>query len=170
MRTLILNAGYEPMLLVGWQRALCLVLAQKAEIVSAHQTIVVRSVNANYPLPTVVRLNRYIPVIQRFRTVKCSRKNILVRDTFECQYCGVKLSSQSGTIDHIIPISRGGKTAWNNVVAACAPCNHKKGDRLLTEINMKLRSRPRKPSWSDWLKRLHEDVDDDWLPYLSHVD
>ena len=109
MRTLVLNAGYEPMQLISWQRALCLVMADKAEVIAQYDSVV-RSVSKAIPLPSVVRLVRYVQVVSRFGFVRCTRKNVLLRDRYQCQYCGVKCRHGAISIDHVMPRSRGGKT------------------------------------------------------------
>jgi len=168
MRTLVLNAGYEPMQLVSWQRALCLVLSQKADIVAEYDRTI-RSVTKSFSLPSVVRLKRYVHIVRNFGLVRCTRKNILLRDRCECQYCGVQLSVNSATIDHVIPRSKGGGTTWNNVVVACHPCNRKKGNRSLDRINMRLRSKPQRPSWKELMGQSVEDSLYEWLPYIDYA-
>ncbi len=168
MKTLVLNAGFEPMQLVSWQRALCLVLANKAEIVAAYDHTV-RSVSNAFQLPSVVRLVRYVRIVRRFGIVRCNRKNIIIRDRSQCQYCGVYCTAANVTIDHIVPRSRGGRTTWDNVVACCHGCNRRKGDRLPTEVNMKLRRKPQKPSWRDLIGDVDDTVENAWLPYLAAV-
>lgn len=81
------------------------------------------------------------------RTVKFNRKNIYIRDEYTCQYCGAKPAREDLTIDHVIPRSRGGRSTWENVVLACQECNSRKGDRLLTEIGIRLARKPAKPHW-----------------------
>ena len=146
MRTLVLNAGYEPMQLISWQRALCLVLSNKAEVVAQYDQVV-RSVSTVLPLPSVVRLVDYVQVVSRFGLVRCNRKNILLRDRHQCQYCGVLCRHSDISIDHIIPRSLGGKTSWTNVVAACHGCNRRKGALLLEDTGMRLLRVPRRPTW-----------------------
>ncbi len=168
MRTLVLNAGYEPMQLVSWQRALCLVLARKAEIV-AHYDEVVRSVTQVMQLPSVVRLVEYVQVVSRFGVVRCNRRNILLRDRHQCQYCGVSCRQGDISIDHIIPRSRGGKTIWTNVVAACHGCNRKKGALLLEDCGMKLLKVPRRPTWRELIDDLRASAGHGWMQYLDEA-
>lgn len=165
MRTLILNAGYEPMQLVNWQRALCLVLIGKAEIIAEYNRLV-RTVSSAFPLPSVVRLVRYVRMVKRIGMVRCTRRNILLRDNYQCQYCGVHCHPNSVTIDHVIPRSKGGKTQWNNVVAACASCNRKKGSRSLEDAGMNLLNKPKRPSWQDIIREDGPYLEE-WLPYLG---
>lgn len=166
MRTLVLNAGYEPMQLVSWQRALCLVLSQKAEVIARYDAVV-RSVSAEVQLPSVVRLVRYVQVVSRLGLVRCTRKNVLLRDHYQCQYCGVKCRPGAITIDHVVPRSRGGKTTWTNVVAACHTCNRRKGSRSVEAAGLVLLKVPRRPSWRDLMDDLSRDSGGDWLPYLD---
>jgi 5-methylcytosine-specific restriction endonuclease McrA len=168
MRTLVLNAGYEPMQLISWQRALCLVLAQKAEVIAEYGAVV-RSVSRAINLPSVVRLVNYARVVTRFGFVRCTRKNVLLRDGYQCQYCGVKCRPAAITIDHIVPRSRGGKTTWTNVVAACHPCNRKKGSRALEKTGMMLLRPPRRPAWKELIDDYNREAASDWLPYLEKV-
>ena len=157
---LVLNATYEPLCVVPLRRAVVLVLAEKADhrrgrrrghALRAHQR----------PGPTVVRLSNYVRVPYR-REVPLTRRAVLDRDAHLCVYCGVR----ADTIDHVRPRSRGGDHIWTNVVAACARCNHRKGDRLLSELGWHLPSPPvqppptvavvvgwakRHPSWQQYL-------------------
>jgi 5-methylcytosine-specific restriction endonuclease McrA len=169
MRTLVLNAGYEPMQLISWQRALCLVLSDKAEIVATYDAVV-RSISKAVNLPSVVRLTRYVRVVSRFGFVRCTRKNVLLRDGYQCQYCGVKCRPGAITIDHVVPRSRGGKTTWTNVVAACHPCNRRKGSRPLEKCGLVLSRMPRRPLWKELIDDQNREASHDWLPYLDEKD
>jgi len=166
MRTLLLNAGYEPMMLVGWQRALCLVLSDKAEIVEEYSDVV-RTISKSYKMPSVIRLNRYVRFITRFGVAKCNRRNILIRDQYRCQYCGILCSNRTASIDHIIPRSKGGTTDWFNVVLACHDCNRSKGNKSVKEAGFKLRSKPKAPSWRELITAGHAYVDSTWMPYVE---
>lgn len=166
MRTLVLNAGYEPMQLITWQRALCLVMIGKAEIVAEYNKMV-RTVREQYAMPSVVRLTRYVRVVKRLGLVRCTRKNILIRDNYQCQYCGVTCHPSTITIDHVIPKCRGGRTQWNNVVAACAACNRRKGDRPLTDSGLNLLKPPARPTWQEMMRAFDEPFLHDWLPFLN---
>lgn len=168
MRTLVLNAGFEPMQLVSWQKALCLVLANKAEVI-VHSETVVRSVKVTMKLPSVVRLVRYVQAVGKLGMIRCSRKNVLLRDRYQCQYCGVICRPQAATIDHIVPRSRGGKTTWTNVVTACGTCNRHKGSRSLDSAGLKLLRMPRRPTWHDLAEQLRLDPAFSWLPFLDRL-
>jgi 5-methylcytosine-specific restriction endonuclease McrA len=166
MRTLVLNSGYEPLFLTGWQRALILVLSDKAEVVQVNGAII-RTVSTHFAMPSVIRLNRYVKRYARTKTAKCNRINVFARDHGECQYCGVEVDHKMGSIDHVVPRSRGGRTSWHNVVLACQPCNHKKADMLPEECGLILRRKPRAPSWLDILHmHLSEEQRDLWSEYF----
>lgn len=168
MRTLVLNAGYEPMLLINWQRALCLVLSEKAEVVAEYDKAV-RTITRSYSLPSVVRLTRYVRVVRRFGTARCTRKNIILRDRSQCQYCGVQCNKGSASIDHIVPRSRGGRTTWDNVVVACHTCNRRKGSKPLAESGFRLLKKPRQPSWKELLGEVEYPIEAAWLPYINYA-
>jgi len=150
---------------ISWQRALCLVVANKAEIVARYDGMV-RSVSVSMPRPSVVRLVRYVKAVSYFGRVRCSRKNILLRDHHQCQYCGLKGRGSAISVDHIIPRSRGGKTTWDNVAAACHDCNRRKGSLTLTEAGMVLLSLPRRPSWRELIANLSRESGVEWANYL----
>ena len=136
---LVLNATYEPLCVVPMRRAVVLVLAEKATIIEAGDGVM-HSERRSVPVPTVVRLSQYVRVPYR-REVPLTRRAVLDRDGGLCVYCGVR----ADTIDHVRPRSRGGEHHWANVVAACARCNHRKGDRLLAELGWHLPSPPTQP-------------------------
>ena len=167
MKTLILNAGYEPLQFVSWQRALCLVISEKAEVVSVSEGVI-RSIREDYPLPSVIRLLRYVRRISRFDIIRCSRKNILLRDAFECQYCGVVCHKSNATIDHVVPRSKGGEMSWENAVTACIRCNLRKGSKSLKQANMSLRRAPKKPKFHELFHHISQELREDWIPYLKH--
>jgi 5-methylcytosine-specific restriction endonuclease McrA len=168
MRTLVLNAGYEPMVLINWQRAICLVLSEKAEIVAEYNQVI-RTVSTTYALPSVVRLTNYVRVLNRFGIVRCSRKNIILRDRHQCQYCGVLCNMETISIDHVIPRCKGGRTTWENVVAACHDCNRKKGDQSLIQVGMALVRHPKQPSWRELMGEVDFPMEADWLRYLDYA-
>jgi 5-methylcytosine-specific restriction endonuclease McrA len=160
--TLVLNASYEPLCVVPMRRAVVLVLAEKAFVVEAGEGFLHSATNS-VPIPQVVRLARYVRVPYR-RQVPLTRRAVLARDAHRCVYCTVK----ADTIDHVVPRSRGGRNEWTNVVAACARCNHRKGDRLLSEMGWTLSRTPSQPSASvalvlGWAKR-----DPCWDRYLGY--
>jgi 5-methylcytosine-specific restriction endonuclease McrA len=137
--TLVLNATYEPLCVVSLRRAVVLVLAEKAVVVEAGH-LVMHSATTSIQVPSVVKLAHYVRVPYR-RDVPLTRRAVLDRDAHRCAYC----AGRADTIDHVRPRSRGGTHVWTNVVAACARCNHRKGDRLLVELGWHLGLSPAQP-------------------------
>ncbi len=160
-RALVLNASYEPLCVVPSRRAVILMLAEKAELV--HDTgACLHSERLTVPVPSVVRLRAFVAV-PFHRRVAVSRRAVMARDDHYCQHCG----SRADSIDHVVPRSRGGAHTWDNVVAACRPCNVRKRDHFVHEAGMRLRQHPRTPSGAAWLIVTAGVVPDDWSPYLG---
>jgi 5-methylcytosine-specific restriction endonuclease McrA len=143
-RVLVLNATYEPISFISLKRAVILVLREKAEIVEAQVERALRSERQSLEAPLVIRLVVYVPV-PRYFNIPLTRRSLMSRDKGECQYCGT--SSDGLTMDHVLPRSKGGKTEWTNVVAACVPCNRRKANRTPDQAHMPLRSKPAKPGY-----------------------
>lgn len=161
---LVLNASYEPLCVVPVRRAIVLVLNRKAELVcSADRPF--RSERVAFETPSVIRLVQFVRVPFRSR-VPLNRRAVFVRDNHRCQYCGAAAEN----IDHVIPRSRGGSHTWENVVAACQPCNAKKGDKLLENTAMHLRRKPQAPHALTWVLVAVNNVSPDWAPYLGIED
>ncbi|OJX67053.1 MAG: HNH endonuclease [Micrococcales bacterium 73-13] len=160
-RTLVLNAGYEPLAVVSFKRALVLVMNQKASVVAADETDPVRSETASWPRPSVIVLRNYVR-IPGGRQVSVSRRGVLRRDGQRCGYC----AAPATTIDHVLPRSRGGADSWENLVACCLRCNNAKGDRTPGEMGWSLRVRPRPPYGPTWLVRGVERTRPDWDEFL----
>jgi 5-methylcytosine-specific restriction endonuclease McrA len=142
---LVLNATYEPLNVVSVRRAVLLLLKEKAEIVEAAEAWL-RSERMALQIPLVIRLVYYVRIPRRF-ALPVSRRTVVARDHYTCQYCGIQPGRSNLTIDHILPRSRGGETRWENVVAACGPCNRRKGNRTPDEARMPLACRPRRPRY-----------------------
>jgi 5-methylcytosine-specific restriction endonuclease McrA len=158
---LVLNATYEPLCVVSVRRATILVLTAKAECVSDGDGIL-HSAHQNLPVPSVVRLTRYVKVPYRTH-VGLSRRAIFARDGGRCAYC----RGSAETIDHVFPRSRGGLHAWENVVAACAKCNHSKGDKTPAELGWRLHSIPQAPRGVAWRVLGHRTPDPRWADWLD---
>ena len=137
---LILNANFEPIHICDLRRAMGLLLAEKAALV-VNGRGEVHTVSQIYPRPSVIRLQKMVS--RPRQRVKLTRREILRRDNYTCQYCGKH--SMDLTIDHVIPRHMGGPHAWTNVVAACPSCNHRKGGRMLEDAGMKLLHLPKEP-------------------------
>jgi 5-methylcytosine-specific restriction endonuclease McrA len=157
---LVLNATYEPISVVSARRALILLLLEKAEAVEA-STAVVHSETLELHVPSVVRLRSFVRVPYR-RRAALSRRAVLARDGWACQYCGERADG----IDHVVPKSRNGGHTWENVVAACRSCNARKGDRLLNETPFRLSRRPTAPPAMSAAALQLRRVPETWTPYL----
>lgn len=166
--TLVLNADYRPLSyyplsLWSWQDAIKAVFLDRVNIVSEYDHYV-RSPSFEIRIPSVVSLKTYI---KPSRHPAFTRFNVFLRDRFSCQYCGTR---DELTFDHVIPRSKGGLTTWENVVAACSPCNLRKGDKLPDEVEMWPARAAYQPSVNDLHRNgrlfppnfLHES----WMDYL----
>lgn len=143
-QTLLLNATFEPLKVVNWQKAVTLWCQGKVEIIAVHDREV-RAVSFSFRLPSVIRLLRYVKIKKRFDYVPFSRANIYSRDSFTCQYCAEPFPTQELTFDHVIPVSQGGRKDWENIVTCCVSCNRRKGGRTPDEARMRLVRVPRRP-------------------------
>lgn len=144
---LVLNSSYEPLHFTNWKRAIVLLFKEKAKLITKR----------------VIRLVSYVRIpFNQGRDSYPTRTLIYKRDDHECQYCG---SKKDLTIDHIIPRSKGGQDTWENLVACCYKCNLKKGNKLLSEINMTLKRNPEAP-----FNRVHLDLQkshvSEWKEYV----
>lgn len=159
-RCLILNVTNEPLSIVSSRRAVTLALADRVDVV-AESGQRWRSATGSVEVPSVARVRSYVRLPHR-STIPLSRKGVLLRDQGRCQYCGARADS----VDHVIPKSRGGQHIWENVVAACRPCNTRKSDTPLSATNLTLRSHPRPPAHRLWAWVALGSVPEAWLPYL----
>ncbi len=165
---LVLNADYRPLSyyplsLWPWQEAIKAAVLDRVTIVAEYDAVV-RSQRHAFRLPSVVVLRDYV---KPKKTVAFTRFNLFLRDGFCCQYCGARGDL---TFDHVVPRSRGGRTTWENVVAACSPCNLRKGNRSLKASGLHLARPPRRPSSEEMQahgRRFPPNyLHDSWLDYL----
>lgn len=160
-KVLVLNASYEPLNITSWRRAAVLIIKGKAERVEHNG----KTLYADFLLPTVIRLRYYVRV--PYKEIPLTRRNILHRDSYTCQYCGY--TGDELTLDHVIPRSRKGGETWENMVTACVRCNVKKGNRTPKEANMPLRNSPRRPYSSLYFevsKHLKSGMHAEWQKYV----
>jgi 5-methylcytosine-specific restriction endonuclease McrA len=144
---LVLNSSYEPLNITSWKRAIVLLLKEKAQVLSDR----------------VIRLLSYIKLpVSRIVSHKPSKAMVYKRDENKCQYCG---STRHLTIDHVIPKSKGGSEDWTNLVVACSSCNTKKGDKLLSQTDMKLVKQPKAPYNTMHIK-LNQCGVEEWEEYI----
>ena len=181
-QTLLLNASYEPLKVVNWQKAITLWCQGKVEVIAVHDREI-RAVSVSFKLPSVIRLLRFVKINRRFDYVPFSRANIYARDNHTCQYCSEAIPTSELTFDHVVPVAHGGRKDWENIVTCCVTCNRKKGGRTPAEAGMRLlrtRGGPiRRPairitiglhnapeSWRDYLY-WNVELDDDDRPRQS---
>ena len=182
---LVLNQSYFPVHITSVRRAFCLLYRGIAKVVddeyrtfdfqswselsvAAHEESV-GLINRAIRVPRVILLTAY----DRFpkREVRFSRLNIMIRDSYTCQYCGRRFSRNLLNLDHVIPRAQGGKTTWENVVASCHVCNHRKGGNSPEQAKMKLIRRPFKPeSYPFSMLLSRPNIYEAWRPYLNVVD
>jgi 5-methylcytosine-specific restriction endonuclease McrA len=163
-RVLVLNASYEPINVCTIRRAAVLVLKDRAEVLEPGEGSL-RSERLTMPRPCVIRLMRYVRIPRDVHRRKITRKAVLARDAWTCQYCGREAHSGL-TVDHVIPRSRGGQSIWENIVASCAPCNRKKGNRLPREAQMHPSSHPKPPGPTVFIQIASPRVPLAWEQYL----
>ena len=139
---LVLNASYEAINICNMKRAIVLIFkgVARAEEETENE---IQSASMVIKAPAVIRLLKYVRI--PYKVVHFSRKNVLLRDRYRCQYCGKEFPPVSLTLDHVVPISRGGKTQWDNIVTACKACNTRKGSKKPSEAGMALLKKLKTP-------------------------
>jgi 5-methylcytosine-specific restriction endonuclease McrA len=160
---LVLNANFEPLNVCTTRRAMGLILNGKANLVLNGRGVI-RTVTRSFPRPSIIRLGR---MIKRPRpSVRLTKREVLRRDNYTCQYCGQRAPYL--TIDHVIPRRLGGEHCWENLVAACPSCNHRKGGRTLEQAQMRLLHPPKEPPSSAlYLFERHLRLNQDWTPFIE---
>ena len=162
-RVLVLNASYEPINVCTIRRATVLVLKSRAEILERKQGEL-RSERLALERPCVIRLVRYVRIPRDVHRRKITRKAVLARDSWTCQYCGHQ--AHGLTVDHVMPRSRGGESVWENIVASCAPCNRKKGSRTPHEARMHPSRKPKPPGPTVFIRIASPRIPETWTAYL----
>lgn len=162
--TLKLDASYRPIGVIDAVEAFVLCLVGKATPVENYGKRI-NTVNKSFALPAVIVLHRVIKF--RLYNLTPNRRNILLRDNNQCQYCRQTFPPLELTLDHIVPKSLGGTNTWLNLVAACKSCNQKKGNKLLRDTAMTLLRKPYSPKYSIFTSMLNDkQVSDLWSDYL----
>jgi 5-methylcytosine-specific restriction endonuclease McrA len=158
---LVLNQNYEPLNVCGARRAVVLLLRNKAQSLETSEQVLHAAVE-EFPVPSVIRLLHMVkrPVFSR----RLSRREVFWRDGFTCQYCGKEMRDL--TLDHVKPRVHKGPHTWENVVAACVPCNHKKAGRSPSEAGMRLLKEPTAPKANPYYHLMHRELPDAWNIYL----
>ncbi len=140
---LLLNATYEPLAVLSLPRAVKLLLRGRVEPVAEERILVHGSTRA-LAVPQVLRLKVYAHVPHR-KTPAWTRRGLLERDAYACAYCGKRYAGRDLTVDHVTPLSQGGRSTWGNTVTSCGRCNQRKADRTPHEAGMKLLIEPKAP-------------------------
>jgi 5-methylcytosine-specific restriction endonuclease McrA len=164
-RVLVLNATYEPINVCTVRRAVVLLLKEKAELLE-RSIMELHSETSTMARPVVIRLITYVKVPRDVHRRKITRRAVFARDSWTCQYCG---SRTSLTVDHVIPRSKGGTSSWENIVASCAPCNRRKGDRTPRQAGMHPRRAPRTPRAEIFIHVASPTIPSAWLQYLPQA-
>lgn len=155
-QVLVLNADHSFINIVDWRRAIKLISKGKAEIVEATQKVIQNcDGSTQFVLPAVIKLVQFIKSIYKAK-VPFNKQNLMIRDNHQCQYCGI--TEKNMTIDHVIPVSQGGATNWENCVLACHTCNRTKADRTPQQARMQLRNKPRIPNIIGFLQKKFEQL------------
>jgi 5-methylcytosine-specific restriction endonuclease McrA len=162
-RVLVLNATYEPINVCTVRRAVVLLLKEKAEVIEQSERQL-HSANSSITRPAVIRLVSYVRVPRDTHRRKITRRAVFARDDWTCQYCG---SRNQLTVDHVIPRSKGGGSTWDNIVAACAPCNRRKGDALPRQAGMTLARAPRTPNPDVFIQVASPTIPATWRQYMA---
>jgi len=182
---LVLNRSYFPVHVTSVRRAFCLLYRGIARVVDEQYRTFdfaswselssevhgegIQTVSRIILVPKVILLTAYDRLPKR--QVRFSRMNILIRDNYTCQYCGRRMNRTHLNLDHVTPRSRGGKTTWENVVASCHACNHKKGGRSPEEAGLLLKRAPYRPKSFPFATLLSKpNIHESWKPYLNVVD
>jgi 5-methylcytosine-specific restriction endonuclease McrA len=166
-QTLLLNATYEPLKVVHWQKAVTLWCQGKVEIISVYNREI-RAVSFSFKLPSVIRLLRFVRIKRQLDYVPFSRANIYARDHNTCQYCNRAFPTSDLTFDHVVPAAQGGRKDWENIVTACIACNRRKGGRTPQQAGMHLVRAPKRPEKAPALRITIglRHTPDSWRDYL----
>ncbi len=149
-KVIVLNADMSILRVTTYQRAICLIVTGKAELLAEYN----RQIHPTMKVPKVIRLIKAVKNLWK-KEVTWGKEAVHIRDNYICQYCGDRIAKTKATIDHVFPVAKGGKNSWENTVCSCFACNNKKEDYLLEEVNMRLRRQPYRPTIMEFiLKKL----------------
>ena len=167
--TLLLNAdgmpvGLMPLSTLTWQDAIRYMVLDKADVLMWHDNWVVHSATWETQVPSVMMLRDYM---KPKHSVRFSRGNIYLRDSGQCQYCGISIERKESTLDHVVPVSKGGKSTWENCTTACAPCNASKNDK---KKGWKPKLKPYKPDFYELVNKRKKQAFnvryEEWLQFI----
>jgi 5-methylcytosine-specific restriction endonuclease McrA len=175
---LVLNADYQPLSVLplslwSWQETIKSLFTGKVQVVDIYPDVEVRAVNIDVPLPSVIALTEYVP--QPHQTPAFTRRNVYLRDGYQCQYCAKTYKTMNLSLDHVVPRCVGGKLTWENTVTCCRKCNGRKGSTLPSDLlqvkGMRLIREPQVPSKfqlaAEAEKMVPRSVHSTWRPYLG---
>lgn len=170
---LLLGADFQPLAVIGQRRAFGLVMSDKAEPILGEPEVQIKSPSTTFSLPTVIRLRYYVRVPQR--QARWSKPNVLRRDKYVCQFCGVKMTETEATVDHIVPLTECRKkrippNTWGNTVASCRKCQKKKGDKTMEATGMRFfdpKFEPKTPRANYLVLLLQNSSHDEWKKYIK---
>lgn len=163
---LVLDCTFRPLAIINWHRALTMDIFRSVEVLEYYDCFV-QTVREVYPIPAVLRSDFIHKTISSVK-VPVSRKNVLRRDNHSCVYCG---TTKDLTIDHVVPLSKGGAHDWGNVVTACKSCNHRKGNRSLEQLGWTLKKKPKRPGNYEIRKSINwlGTQPEEWRDYIAHL-
>lgn len=164
LRTLVLSQSFIPQRVIPWEEAVSLVVCDKARVVEAYEATV-SSPSITIAVPAVISYVKGYAVPRKAQ--RFSRRGVLSRDDYRCQYCGARKLPRELNYDHVIPRKLGGKTVWDNIVTCCYPCNTRKGGRTPEQAGMKLLRQPTRPMFFNSIFMYEGDKPEQWEPYLS---
>jgi 5-methylcytosine-specific restriction endonuclease McrA len=165
-RVLLLSPWMAPLKVISWETAITLYYLKKVDVLESYDEEI-KSPSVTMKVPAVVRLRTALDMMKR--GIKFSRVNLFMRDNFRCQYCGERKKMRELTYDHVTPRVKGGKTVWDNIVAACYACNDRKADKTVREAGMRLLRAPFKPKSLPlaYLQLERQTIPEIWEPYCA---
>jgi 5-methylcytosine-specific restriction endonuclease McrA len=162
---LVLNSTYEPMSVATWQRAVELIFGGKAEAIHNRGEQLRSAGGFAMPLPSIIRMLYYVR--RKPKRVALTKKNVLLRDDYRCGYCAMRGDRATMTVDHVVPRAAGGRSVWENLVAACPDCNGRKRDPTPEQARMPLLKRPTEPRFIPFVVVRRHTAEEEWSKYLG---
>jgi len=163
---LVLNKSYIPVETISWQEAFKKIFNEQAYAIEYYDDEIVKTPNDEYLKPAVIVCMEYNSVPSRMPIY--SKRLVCQRDEWTCVYCGTPVNSDTYSIDHVVPRSRGGRSTFENTVCCCKPCNARKADKLLSETKMKLRRKPSRPKINPVkAKFARMELNPEWRQYVE---
>jgi len=135
-----------PLSVISWQEAIRYMVQDKVSVLEWYDDWIIRSARWETKVPAVLMLKEFY---NKKAHLRFSKMNVYLRDEYKCQYCGVEVNKKTATLDHVLPISHGGKTSWENATTACSPCNGRKGN----DKRIKPSKAPHKPSYWELVEK-----------------